>query len=64
MIRVGLIGCGRIADPHYAGYADMTDACVEAVCDADTEAVERKRAGVGVSACICGLPGPACRYGD
>ncbi|MCX5759216.1 MAG: Gfo/Idh/MocA family oxidoreductase [Candidatus Hydrogenedentes bacterium] len=48
MIRVGLIGCGRIADLHYAGYADLTDVRIEAVCDTDADAVERRRREWGV----------------
>jgi predicted dehydrogenase len=42
MIRVGFIGCGRIADLHYPGYANNPDATLAAVCDVDEESVERR----------------------
>ena len=47
-VRVGLIGCGRIADLHVPGYADLAGrARIAAVCDADRETAERRRAEWG-----------------
>jgi len=41
-VRVGIIGCGRIADLHAPGYRDHPRAEIVAVCDRD-EAVARRR---------------------
>ncbi|HOZ49299.1 MAG TPA: Gfo/Idh/MocA family oxidoreductase [Candidatus Hydrogenedentes bacterium] len=43
MVRVGIIGCGRIADLHHLGYAEEPRAEVVAVCDVDADAVARRR---------------------
>jgi predicted dehydrogenase len=44
MINVGFIGCGRIADLHYLGYRENTEARLYAVCDLDdTRREERQR---------------------
>jgi predicted dehydrogenase len=40
-VRVGIIGCGRIAALHAAGYSDHPNARLVAVCDRD-EAVARR----------------------
>ena len=42
MIRVGVIGCGRISDLHVLGYADRNDAAIVAVCDVDRANAEAK----------------------
>jgi predicted dehydrogenase len=44
-IRIGLIGCGRIADLHAKGYENRTDRILYAVCDNNPEtAAQRKQA--------------------
>lgn len=43
MIRVGLIGCGRIADLHVLGYQGRDDAQIVALCDLDRDYLHRRR---------------------
>ncbi len=42
MIKVALIGCGRIADLHFEAYDAIPGAEVAALCDRDTELLERR----------------------
>jgi len=50
-VRIGLLGCGRIADLHAAGYLDHPGAEIFAVCDVDP-AIARQRAGLwGATRC-------------
>ena len=37
MLRVGIIGCGRISDLHVLGYRGRDDARIAALCDVDVE---------------------------
>ena len=37
MLRVGIIGCGRISDLHMLGYESRDDARIVALCDVDPE---------------------------
>ena len=37
MLRVGIIGCGRISDLHVLGYRGRDDARIVALCDVDPE---------------------------
>ena len=37
MLRVGIIGCGRISDLHMLGYRGRDDAGIVALCDVDPE---------------------------
>ncbi len=42
-IRVGFVGCGRIADLHALGYQDNEKARIYAICDTDPELLARRR---------------------
>jgi len=42
-LNVGVIGCGRISDLHYPGYADNPDARLYAVCDTRTEVAQARQ---------------------
>ena len=48
MLRVGIIGCGRISDLHVLGYAGRDDAMITALCDvnADNAASRAKQWGL------------------
>lgn len=43
MIRLGIIGCGRISDLHLLGYKGRNDAKIVAVCDSDRDLAVRRR---------------------
>jgi predicted dehydrogenase len=48
-LRVGLLGCGRIADLHAAGYRGHPRAEIVAVCDTDAEVARGRAAQWGAS---------------
>ena len=46
MIRVGIIGCGRISDLHAAAYHHFDDAAIVAIADPD-ESIRASRGQAG-----------------
>jgi predicted dehydrogenase len=48
MVRVGIVGCGRISDLHAAGYLKNPRAKITAVCDADLGKAKAKAREWGV----------------
>ncbi len=49
MIRVGIIGCGRISDLHVLGYRDRPEAAIVALCDIDRSNAETRSRQWGLS---------------
>jgi predicted dehydrogenase len=47
MVKVGFIGCGRIADLHWRGYVNNPDAMLYAICDADPDCLARRQSEWG-----------------
>lgn len=47
-VNIGLIGLGRISDLHAAGYRNIPEARLHALCDANPEVVERRKKDWGV----------------
>ena len=41
-LKIGFIGAGRIADMHYGGYRDNPKARLYALCDSNTELLEKR----------------------
>jgi predicted dehydrogenase len=50
MVRVALVGCGRVSDLHVLGYRGREDARITAVCDSNGRTARRKAAEWGVEA--------------
>ena len=42
MLRIGFIGVGRIADMHYEGYKNNSNAHLYAICDSDTNLLNER----------------------
>ncbi|HOC70066.1 MAG: Glucose--fructose oxidoreductase precursor [Candidatus Hydrogenedentes bacterium ADurb.Bin101] len=42
-MKIGFIGCGRIADLHARAYRDQSKACLYAVCDSDSEKLRARQ---------------------
>ncbi|MCY3924287.1 MAG: Gfo/Idh/MocA family oxidoreductase [bacterium] len=53
MLRVGIIGCGRISDLHVLGYRGRADAEIVALCDLSIPHIEAKAAEWGLGAVDC-----------
>lgn len=48
-IRIGIIGCGRIADMAYEGYRNNPEAEIRAVCDRDINLAEKRKSEWGAA---------------
>jgi predicted dehydrogenase len=48
VIRVGVVGCGRIADLHELGYRERDDAVISAVCDTNRRRARRRAKAWGI----------------
>ncbi len=58
-VRIGLIGCGSIAEAHVNGYLKVSEkAQVTAVCDVSEPLAQRRATQVGGNARIFSLPHP------
>ncbi len=53
MLRVGIIGCGRISDLHVLGYRGRPDAEIVALCDVSLPHTEAKAAEWGLGTVDC-----------
>ncbi len=49
LLRIGFLGCGRIADLQSLGYREHPDAEIVAICDADAETAARRSREWGVA---------------
>lgn len=50
MLKVGIVGCGRISDLHMLGYEGRADARVTAICDTNAKLARQKAKQWGVTA--------------
>ena len=53
MLRVGIIGCGRISDLHVLGYRERPDARIAALCDVSVAHTAAKAAEWGLGPVDC-----------
>jgi predicted dehydrogenase len=51
MLKVGIVGCGRVADLHQLGYRDRQDARIVAVCDRHGARARKRAQEWGVDRC-------------
>jgi predicted dehydrogenase len=55
-IKIGLIGCGGIAEPHLNGYRKVEDARVTAVCDVVAENAKKRAEQAGGAQIFSDIP--------